>query len=121
MEEIEISSLLSRDLFEKFREQMKRDFEGAGLDASFTQVLPLDLESLLTSVEAHIPFQKASALSSLLYRIDLSERQIGDYGRRFPQKTFGNLIAELVIRRILQKVVLKKRFSAKGHDQERID
>ena len=51
------------------------------------------------------------ALSNLLIRIDISETQLNNYQAKKISFSFEEIIAELIIKRTLQKVILKKRFS----------
>ena len=51
------------------------------------------------------------ALSNLLNRIDISETQLNNYQVKKISFSFEEIIAELIIKRTLQKVILKKRFS----------
>jgi len=50
-------------------------------------------------------------LLSLLYRIDISEDQLKNESNKNPNQTFEEIITHLIIKRCLQKVVLRKLFS----------
>ena len=50
-------------------------------------------------------------LLSLLYRIDISETQLKKESNIYSEKTFEEAITDLIIKRCLQKVVLRKLFS----------
>ena len=114
MEEIDIfASLQQENLFELFKSQLKKDFEGAGANADFTAQLPAGFDALKAAlVEVLNPLaQQATALPSLLYRVDISEQQLHKYQQAHPQLSFEEMIAELIIKRVLQKVILRKTFS----------
>jgi len=115
MEEIDINnSLQQEDLFEQFRSQLKKDFEGAGIAAGFTNDLPSDLHLLKERIlQALQPLFRGNMalLSSLFYRIDISEQQLKNYEQQHKHLSFEELAAELIIKRVLQKVILRKRFS----------
>ena len=49
---------------------------------------------------------------SLLYRIDISEFQLKNEAQKHPEQTTEEIITTLIIKRCLQKVVLRKLFSA---------
>lgn len=115
MEELDIKAALARnDLFTLFKLQLKKDFEGAGADATFTDGLPLQLEDLKRCVIAALTaLQRSNAnlLTGLLYRVDISEQQLRNYHRDHSGLGFEELLAELIIKRVLQKIILKKKFS----------
>ena len=50
-------------------------------------------------------------LISLLYRIDISEVQLKNETIKNPNQAFEEIVAHLIIKRCLQKVVLRKLFS----------
>ena len=118
MKELSINEQLSAgDLFQLFREQLRKDFEISGIDVSFIESLPRDLELLQRVLTRQLqPLFRVSsgALSSLLYRIDISESNIAKYMGDKPDLKFEEVIVELIIKRILQKVVLKKKYSQKS-------
>ena len=115
MEELDVNTyLLKENLFDLFKLQLKKDFEGAGASADFADHLPSEYNALKVAVEEQLnPMLKnnGSLLSSLLYRIDISEAQLQSYQHKNTSLPFEELLAELIIKRILQKVILKKTFS----------
>lgn len=118
MEELDINtSLLKENLFELFKAQLKKDFESAGVNAGFTEQLPCDFEAMRQIIIAELePMLKTGGtlVSSLLYRIDISEMQLRNYQDSHPDLSFPETLAELIIKRILQKVILKKTYSNRG-------
>ncbi|WP_317896675.1 hypothetical protein [Aurantibacillus circumpalustris] len=118
MEEIDVNTYLFKEnLFDLFKEQLKKDFEGAGANSDFTGDLPRDLEALKLVLlhELKIISNNSSTLiASLLYRIDISEIQIRNYQLKNSSLSFEEVLAELIIKRILQKVILKKTYSTKN-------
>jgi hypothetical protein len=117
MEELDLNNyLFKQDLYELFKFQLTKDFESAGLDITFTKNLPKELKALRDSIQEEITQsskQKAQLLPILLYRIDISELQIKNYSKNNADLTYEAILAELIIKRILQKVILKKTFSNK--------
>jgi len=115
MEELDVNShLLKEDLFRLFKIQLKKDFEGAGANADFADTLPREFDVLKTFIMRQLePLLKnnGSLIASLLYRIDISEMQLQHYQLKNPALSFDETLAELIIKRILQKVILKKTFS----------
>ncbi len=95
-----------------FKKQLQKDFEGAGLSRLPGNDLPSRFDLLKAEVMALIaPLRNSSQLPGLLYRIDISEIQLKKYGAEHPGLDFEEVLAELIIKRELQKVILKKRFS----------
>lgn len=109
-----INSLQKPDLFEKFKLQLMRDFELCGF-SDYTpnfnsNNLQAVFEAVLKSVIA-LENKGSSHLMNLLYRIDLTEKQIKSANIQNPETPFQNVIAELIIKRILQKVIIKEQYS----------
>lgn len=117
MDKLDIkASLLQQELFELFRLQLRKDFEVSGCDAGFTAHLPLSFDQLKDEISVQLrKMEKGSTskLPELLYRIDLSERQIKRFSEEHPAENWEDLVAELIIKRLLQKVILKKTYSKK--------
>jgi hypothetical protein len=114
MEALEIGAyLINEDLFKLFKKQLKKDFETSGVDAGFADnLLPEWLFLKEVIARALKPLSNSNQLlTSLLYRIDISETEIQHARALHGDMAFEELMAELIIKRILQKVVLKKKFS----------
>lgn len=116
MEEIDINKqLLQQDLFDLFKIQLKKDFEGSGLNGDFAENLPSEFNSLKEKINLelnHLLKNNSSALPGLLYRVDISEHQLKKYQSENKLLGFEELISELIIKRVLQKVILRKKFSS---------
>lgn len=107
-----LHSLQKPGLFEKFKQQTSKDFELAGA----TDYLPvMDSNNLAHLQEAFfnsiIKLELSNALKVLLYRIDITELQIKQATQKEPAQPLQSVLAELMIKRILQKVVLKELYS----------
>lgn len=115
MKELSINDqLLKEDLFVLFLSQLRKDFESSALDADFVDSLPKEFDRLREALIFQLaPLFKhgSSTLSSLLYRIDISESTLQNYQKKNQHLKFEEVVAELIIKRILQKVVLKKTYS----------
>jgi hypothetical protein len=108
------TELQQQDLFELFRLQLKKDFESSGIDAAFADGLSAEYDALRSTVIAKVQQLLAGGspyFTGLLYRIDISEKQLGDYSLAHHDLNLAESISELIIKRTLQKVILKKRFS----------
>lgn len=114
MEELDVNNyLVQQNLFDLFKTQLKKDFSSCSLSVDFINDLPADLPHLkATIINELAPLLKNnSQLSALLYRIDISETQIKNYSDKNKTLGFEEILSELIIKRILQKVILKKKFS----------
>jgi len=108
----DISSGISKpDLFEKFKLQLQKDFEYCGLNAQFVPALIPDYQSITGSLYTELErIAKISGkLSELLYRIDISESQIKK-ASAVTSVSFHEVVAELIVKRELQKVIIKEHF-----------
>jgi hypothetical protein len=108
-----LTALSKPDLFEAFKLQLIKDVEYCGLNADFVITLTADYEIIFTSAARFVKKIMGGSenkLSELLYRIDISEAQIAKLMKDKRELEFSDIIAELIIKRELQKVVLKKMF-----------
>ena len=109
---IDIRDLEKPSLFDKFKTQTYKDYELSGLldylpamtDHHFISLKNAFFQSILKIELSH-------ALKNLLYRIDLTESQINNACASNPGMPLQEVLAELMIKRILQKVVLKELYS----------
>lgn len=109
-----LNSLQRIDLFEKFKIQIEKDFNLCGL-AEYSPVFESNnLEHVFkTVVKSIIAIEQKNTegLKNLLYRIDISENQIKKESTVLINYTFQELMAQLIIKRILQKVIIKEQYS----------
>ncbi|MGZ3932163.1 MAG: hypothetical protein ACXVP0_12560, partial [Bacteroidia bacterium] len=99
------------DLFAAFTAQVKKDFDYCGLNSSFTEGLKADYEHMqliLANELSAINKRRPDKISELLYRIDISELQLKKKSLQRPEAAFEAIVADLIIRRELQKVVIRK-------------
>lgn len=103
-------------LFEKFKVQLNKDFENCGLSGEFSSNLIPDYNliiEVLTSVVEKINKSSSGKLNELLYRVDISEAQIKKAFNLNPDVSLNAIIAGLIIKRELQKIVIKEHFKSK--------
>lgn len=103
--------LESQEWLSRFKAQVYKDYELAGV----LPCLPfLETGSLAELQQAFyqsvLKLEMGNALKNLLYRIDLTETQIRRAVQQEPDEPLQMLLAKLMIKRILQKVVLKERY-----------
>ena len=98
-----------KDLFNAFKTQLAKDFDQSNFPSDFVEALKPDYVSILERIASELEGNGGeSDLVRLLYRIDISELQLKKYFNRHKTEKYLNVIAELIIKRVLQKVVLKQ-------------
>jgi serine phosphatase RsbU (regulator of sigma subunit) len=105
--------LKSEDLFVAFKTQLAKDFEQSNFDRDFIKDLKPDFSSIHKKIidELHRSEKKAdSHLMQLLNRIDISEAQLQRYLREQKNQSRLSTIGDLIIKRVLQKVVIKQHY-----------
>lgn len=102
------------DLATKFLAQLQKDFDACGMVDFFNKIsIPLDYTLLVDTLEKALMVLEKQGFNSyqqLFYRIDLPEKQIAKLSLNIDK---NKAIAELIIKRILQKVILKIQYSKK--------
>ena len=114
MEIERIQDLQKPDLFEKFKTQLHRDFELCGFADEAPKLNSNNLEHIFQEVLKSVMIiekKDSSSIQNLLYRIDVTELQIKKEASNHLEKNFQQILAELIIKRILQKVILKQQYS----------
>lgn len=107
------NQLRSQDLFDAFKTQLAKDFQQSNFPIDFVEKLPSDYESLLEKIIAQLQcYEKRTDVTvwQLLYRIDISEVQLKKYISEHPHESLLKTMAELIIMRVLQKVVIKRMY-----------
>lgn len=111
MEDLEVNNyLIKENLFELFKMQLKKDFSTCGLSIDFIENLPVYFGDLKFVILQQLKplFKTNSQLSNLLYRVDISEVQLKKYQPKNNPYNFEEAVAELIIKRTLQKIIFKK-------------
>lgn len=114
MEIERLQDLQKPDLFEKFKTQLHRDFELCGFSDIAPKLNSNNLEYIFQEVLKSVMIiekKDSSSIQNLLYRIDITEIQIKKEATSHPEKNFQQILSELIIKRILQKVILKQQYS----------
>jgi hypothetical protein len=103
-------------LFELFIAQLIKDFSSSNFDTSFIYHLKPDVQeiqfALIEQLEKEEKISKTK-LRNLLYRVDISEKQILKLSKVKIENSFNEILSELIIKRILQKVVFKEFYKSK--------
>ena len=103
--------LSSRNLFDAFKVQLAKDFEQGGFSIDFIETLEPDYNTIHEKIAYELQRKSENPdcnLMQLLYRVDISEAQLQKYFHRDKDQNHFNVVAELIIKRVLQKVVLRQ-------------
>lgn len=105
------NQLSSKDLFDAFKRQLAKDFQQSNFPADFVAELEPDYNRIHEKIARELQCNEKRTdfnLMHLLYRIDISEAQLKRYLSESKEESRFNVIAELIIKRVLQKVVVKQ-------------
>ena len=103
--------LNGKHLFDAFKLQLTKDFEQSNFQADFIASLEPDYASIHEKLVDELQRAEKRADSTvmhLLNRIDISEFQLKKYLNEQRNENRLTVIAELIIKRVLQKVVIKE-------------
>jgi hypothetical protein len=92
--------------------QLRKDFQSAGISVKLYLNHPYLFEELSGQIRHALESSDPQQVFNLLYRIDISEEQL-----RREMRSPGidlEIIADLIIKRELQKVVLRVRYSTQN-------
>jgi hypothetical protein len=109
-EELKKSGLSAAELLLKFKEQLLRDFEMSNVDEHLDP-LGDSFDAIQKNILQVLDKISGVKLQTLLYRIDISEKQLNESLKEFPEKTRNDVVSVLIIKRILQKIILKVIYS----------
>lgn len=106
---VDTEFLSQKDLLRNLILQIRKDFESAGIQIKLLLNKRYSFAELAQIISDAFMQAGATAMFNLLYRVDVSEKQLKD-GMPTPGID-PILVAELVIKRELQKVVLRKQYT----------
>jgi hypothetical protein len=102
------------EIIQQTAEQVKKDFSFFDItilfDHSKENAYAQLAEQIMPSIK-HLIQSDNQKFISILYRVDISELQIKKESLQYAERPFEEIITGLVIKRCLQKVVLRKLFS----------
>lgn len=108
-EELQKYGITQQMLLEKFYAQLRKDFEMSGLESYFSMPEEASLDSMkfsLSGILSKISSSSPSKLQELIYRVDIPDKQYSEALKNAAAPAM-EVLAELLIKRILQKVILK--------------
>lgn len=103
------------DLIQDTANQIIKDFDMFGLEIKFSGKAYNAYEELFEQIEPHIKNlidTNQSKFMGILYRIDLNDEQIKKAVNENNSESFSEIITDLIIKRELQKVVIRKHYKS---------
>ena len=107
--------LQNTEILRQTAEQVKKDFAFFDIEILFENNHQNAYNQLFEQVFPHIKkllSSNSQKIFSLLYRIDISEAQLKNESQKNREQTSEEIITHLIIKRCLQKVVLRKLYSS---------
>jgi hypothetical protein len=98
--------------------QVIKDFGEFGLEITFSGNAGCFYQELYNQMWQHIQelmTESTTRFQALLYRIDVSQREIDHYHRQAPNANYTNILTELIIHREIKKVLIRDYF--RSHTQ----
>ena len=115
-QQLDILKISQQELIEKFNIQLLKDFEMSDVSAYLEPIVVFEyneIHSNIMNALKKIDNKDFSKYQHLLYRIDISEKTVELELKSKPESERYAVLADLIIKRILQKVILKIQFSKK--------
>lgn len=103
------------EMIQATADQIIKDFEMFGLEIKFSGNSYEAYEELFDQIEPHIQKlidSNPSKFTAILYRIDLSDSQLKKAVEENSSETFSAIVTDLIIKRELQKVVIRNHYKA---------
>ena len=113
-QDLDLLKISQEELIEKFKIQLVKDFEMSDVLNYLAPITVFDYESIhqnITKALKIIDAKDFSKYQHLLYRIDISEKQLNTELKAQPSGERHSILADLIIKRILQKIILKIQYS----------
>jgi len=102
------NQLTSRGLFEAFKKQLAKDFEQSSFPVEVIASLEPDYAHIHRKLVLELERSQKNNMMKLLNRIDISEAQLKKYVNKQKEESRLSVMAELIIKRVLQKVVIRQ-------------
>lgn len=109
--ELQKCGVSAETLLLKFKEQLIKDFERSNLLDYLQPLNDLSFDGIQNNLSDALKKIPGSGLQQLYYTIDISEKQVREAMSENDEKESNDLISAIIIKRILQKVILKLVYS----------
>lgn len=109
--------LNEKEIVQETANQIMKDFGMFGVEITFsgnTENAYNELHSQLVEQVSHLVRENYDLLLSVLYQVDITDREIAKAEQELPDYNHVEIIAHQVIFRDLKKVLLRRYFKMKG-------
>ena len=99
--------------------QIIKDFGEFSLEITFSGNPGEFYDELYNQMYNHISelmLENTNKFQALLYRIDVSQKDIDFYHRQMPNANYNDILTELIIHRELKKVMIRDYFRSQNND-----
>lgn len=113
-QQLDVLKISQQELIEKFNIQLLKDFEMSDVSDYLKPIVVFEYDEIHSNIMnalKKIDNKDFSKYQHLLYRIDISEKTVELELKSKPDSERYVVLADLIIKRILQKVILKIQFS----------
>jgi hypothetical protein len=93
-----------------------KDFQQSNYSVAFVEKLEPDYNSIINTIAFELQRNESRADTSLMqlqYRVDISETQLKRYLNKNENENYFAVLAEVIVKRVLQKVVIKQYYKNK--------
>lgn len=100
-------------------EQVRKDFAMFGMDVEFSGNVRFAYEELFDQLKVYIEDMlstNSEKLMSLLYQIDLSEKELSKNDPDYQFESIAEIITHKILERELKKVLIRTYFKEKGEE-----
>jgi cell division protein FtsI/penicillin-binding protein 2 len=104
------------DLLKEVVQQIQKDFEWYNINIQFSGNSKTPYEELFEQIFPYIDkmiVEEYEKLRNIMYRIDIDEGMINRYLRQNPMADTSEVIVDLILKRELQKVVIRNLYKKK--------
>lgn len=119
---LQVNDQLShKDLFDAFKMQLAKDFEQSNFQTDFIKNLSSDYTGICEKIAGELQHSGKTTdanLMPLLNRIDISETQLKKYLSEYSHENYLMTIAELIVKRVLQKIVIRQYYKRNENQQD---
>ncbi|MBC8464358.1 MAG: hypothetical protein H8D62_01650 [Bacteroidetes bacterium] len=111
--------LKQKELFQATITQLQKDLSWQNLELPLGESPTVEeLKIKLSSLFSYLEQGQYQTLMNILYRVDVSEQQIKKAMENVVDEPFSDVLAQLMLHRCLQKVIIKQHFSKEKNTDE---
>ena len=111
--------LKQKELLQATIAQLQKDLAWQNLELPLSESSTVEgLKLKLSSLVSYLEQGQYQTLTNILYRVDMSEQQIKKAMENLVDEPSSDVLAQLILHRCLQKVIIKQHFSKEKNTDE---